>query len=123
MLLSLVPVDDARGTRKLLAGTAHDLTTIRERENELRGALEEVADARADLEALNVELEEKVQARTSELESTVAELEDLLEELKVIDRMKTEFVALVSHELRAPLTNIRSGIELILHRDRGVTDG
>jgi PAS domain S-box-containing protein len=121
VLLSLVPVDDARGTPKLLAGTAHDLTTIRERENELRGALEEVADARADLEALNVELEEKVQDRTSELERTVAELEDLLEELKVLDRMKTEFVALVSHELRAPLTNIRSGIEVILHKDKGVT--
>lgn len=121
VLLSLMPVEDARGSRKLLAGTAHDLTTIRERENELRGALDEVAAARADLEVLNVELEEKVQARTSELESTVAELEDLLEELKVLDRMKTEFVALVSHELRAPLTNIRSGIEVILHKDEGVT--
>jgi PAS domain S-box-containing protein len=121
VLLSLVPVEEARGSRKLLAGTAHDLTTIRERENELRGALEEVAAARADLESLNLELEEKVQARTSELESTVAELEDLLEELKVLDRMKTEFVALVSHELRAPLTNIRSGIEMILYKDRGVT--
>jgi PAS domain S-box-containing protein len=121
VLLSLMPVEDARGSRKLLAGTAHDLTTIRERENELRGALDEIAAARADLEVLNAELEEKVQARTSELESTVAELEDLLEELKVLDRMKTEFVALVSHELRAPLTNIRSGIEVILHKDKGVT--
>ncbi len=118
--LALMPVEDSRGSRKLLAGTAHDLTTIREREDELRGALEEVAAARADLEALNVELEEKVRNRTSELERTVAELENLLEELKVLDRMKTEFVALVSHELRAPLTNIRSGIELILHKDKGV---
>jgi len=121
VLLFLVPVEDARGSRKLLAGTAHDLTTIRERENELRTALDEVAAARADLETLNVELEEKVQVRTSELENTVAELENLLEELKVLDRMKSEFVALVSHELRAPLTNIQSGIELILHKDKDVT--
>jgi PAS domain S-box-containing protein len=121
VLISLMPVEDARGSRKMLAGTAHDLTTIRRRENELRDALEEVAAARAELENLNVELEAKVQERTSELESTVAELENLLEELKVLDRMKTEFVALVSHELRAPLTNIRSGIELILHKDRGMT--
>jgi len=35
--------------------------------------------------------------------------------------MKTEFVALVSHELRAPLTNIRSGVELILNSDSGLT--
>ncbi|HEY44234.1 MAG TPA: PAS domain-containing protein [Anaerolineae bacterium] len=121
VLLSLMPVEDARGSRKMLAGTAHDLTTIRRRENELRDALKEVAAARAKLENLNVELEAKVQARTSELKSTVTELENLLEELKVLDRMKTEFVALVSHELRAPLTNIRSGIELILHKDKGMT--
>jgi PAS domain S-box-containing protein len=121
VLLSLMPVEDARGSRKMLAGTAHDLTSIRRRENELRGAFAEVASARAELEILNAELEEKVQARTIELESTVAELENLLEELKVLDRMKTEFVALVSHELRAPLTNIRSGIELILHKDKGMT--
>lgn len=34
--------------------------------------------------------------------------------------MKTEFVALVSHELRSPLTNIRSGLELVLRRGPGL---
>ena len=34
--------------------------------------------------------------------------------MKELDQLKSEFVALVSHELRAPLTNIRSGIELVL---------
>jgi len=121
VLLSLMPVDDVRQTRAMLAVTAHDLTFIREREVALRKALDEVAEARSELEELNVALEEKVEARTSELEAAVAELGTLLEELTVLDRMKTEFVALVSHELRAPLTNIRSGVELILNSDSKLT--
>lgn len=112
--LSLRPVSDAHQAQTLLAATAHDLTNIRERENALRTALSEVAVARSELEALNAELEDKVEARTRELETTVADLARLNEELKELDRLKTEFVALVSHELRAPLTNIRGGVELIL---------
>lgn len=112
--LSLRPVHDVRKGQILLAGNAHDLTEVRQREHALREALDEIARARTALEELNVELEGKVARRTEELENTVADLARLNEELKVLDRLKSEFVALVSHELRAPLTNISSGIELIL---------
>jgi len=84
---------------------------------ELETALSEVAEARRELEQLNLRLEQKVGVRTAELEKTVADLEGLNEELKQLDQLKSEFVALVSHELRAPLTNIRTGIELILDRN------
>lgn len=119
--LSLRPVSVSHQPKTLLAATAHDLTAIREREIVLRTALNEVAEARGELEALNVELEDKIGVRTRELESTVAEMAVILEELKVLDRMKTEFVALVSHELRAPLTNILSGVELILDSEHELT--
>lgn len=112
--LSLTPVLDERRAQPMLVGTANDLTSVKEREVELRSALAQVAEARQALEAMNQELERKVEARTRELEQTVADLERLNEELKALDRLKSEFVALVSHELRAPLTNIRSGLELIL---------
>jgi len=112
--LSLNPIEAARGQNALLAGTAHDLTMIRERETDLRNAMEQIAHARNDLARLNAELEDKVEGRTRELEETVADLERLNEELKTLDNLKSEFVALVSHELRAPLTNIRGGIELVL---------
>ena len=112
--LSLMPVRDRSGQTQLLAGTAHDLTMVREREDALRAALGELATAHADLETLNQDLEKKITERTSALQATVGELQKLNIKLQSLDRMKSEFVALVSHELRAPLTNIRSGIELIM---------
>jgi signal transduction histidine kinase len=39
------------------------------------------------------------------------------EELTQLDRLKDEFVSLVSHELRAPLTNINASVELLLAED------
>ncbi|MGH2620945.1 MAG: ATP-binding protein, partial [Anaerolineales bacterium] len=115
--LSLRPILDERRNEPLLAGTAHDLRLIKRRESELEQALAEIAAARTDLQQLNADLEQKVQVRTQELEQTVSDLARLNEELKQLDRLKSEFVALVSHELRAPLTNIRSGIELVLERE------
>jgi signal transduction histidine kinase len=35
------------------------------------------------------------------------------ERLQELDQLKSEFVSLVSHELRAPLTNVRSAVELM----------
>jgi signal transduction histidine kinase len=122
VLLSLNPVEPSQGGEKLLAGTAHDLTPIRQRENALREALTEVDQARSALAKLNVKLEDKVDERTKALEATVRDLERLNQELKELDQLKSEFVALVSHELRAPMTNIRSGIELLLERSPELQD-
>jgi signal transduction histidine kinase len=90
---------------------------------ELQTAFDQVTAARSELEALNRVLEERVLQRTLALESTVADLESLNRELQELDRLKNEFVALVSHELRAPLTNIRSGIELVLGAETGMRSG
>jgi len=113
-VLTLRPVGGIPGPDSLIAGTGVDLTHIKAREVELRTALHEVAAARADLQSLNSELERKVEARTEQLAKMVDDLDRLNQELRDLDKLKTEFVALVSHELRAPLTNIRSGLELLL---------
>ncbi|HSB89061.1 MAG TPA: PAS domain-containing sensor histidine kinase, partial [Anaerolineales bacterium] len=113
-LLTLRPVENPQGPEALIAGNGVDLTGIRGREDALRTALRDVAAARTELQSLNVELERKVEARTAQLQRIVQDLDRLNRELKELDKLKTEFVTLVSHELRAPLTNIRSGLELML---------
>ncbi|MCI0526501.1 MAG: PAS domain S-box protein, partial [Nitrospira sp.] len=52
------------------------------------------------------ELEVRVLKRT-------AELEKANEELKKVDKMKSDFVSTVSHELRTPLTSIKNAVDLL----------
>jgi signal transduction histidine kinase len=117
--LSIKRVEDERRGSQLFAAIAHDLTETKQRESELRDALQQLAKTEEDLRRLNRELEAKVEARTQELEDMVSDLARLNEELKALDQLKSDFVALVSHELRAPLTNIRTGLEVLL---RGVPE-
>ncbi|WP_447969541.1 ATP-binding protein [Nitrospira sp. M1] len=59
------------------------------------------------IEELNLGLEERVEERT-------AELQQANEELQELDRLKSQFLAHVSHELRSPLTSIKGFAENIL---------
>jgi signal transduction histidine kinase len=68
----------------------------------------------AEINVLNRDLENKVNERTATLEQRNAELDRLNTELRDLDQMKSDFVALVSHELRAPLTALNGGLELAL---------
>jgi len=70
-----------------------------------------------EIHILNRELEAKVIERTSELEQRNLELAHANKELKHLDEMKSEFVSLVSHELRAPLTALNGGLELALQAE------
>lgn len=67
-----------------------------------------------EIHILNRELEHKVAERTAELEARNAELARANQELQKLDEMKSEFVSLVSHELRAPLTTLNGGLELAM---------
>ncbi|MDR4500641.1 MAG: ATP-binding protein [Nitrospirales bacterium] len=64
-------------------------------------------DAYHQIEELNLGLERRVEERT-------AELQQAYEELKELDRLKSQFLAHVSHELRSPLTSIKGFAENIL---------
>ncbi|MDD5468628.1 MAG: HAMP domain-containing sensor histidine kinase [Anaerolineales bacterium] len=66
------------------------------------------------LEALNHSLEKLVLERTRELEVRNRELAQANVELQELDRLKSEFVSLVSHELRGPLTTLNGGLEMAL---------
>jgi signal transduction histidine kinase len=112
--LSLIPIRDTREQRDLFAATGHDLTQVKLRESELHTAMDNLSSAQHDLQSLNAELEKKVDIRTQELKEMVVHLDTLNKDLQALDELKTEFVALVSHELRAPLTTIRTGLDILL---------
>jgi PAS domain S-box-containing protein len=76
------------------------------------------------IQQLNLDLEAKVAERTAQLAAASEELrrrnqalEKANQELQKLDELKSEFVSMVSHELRAPLTNINGSIELLLSGD------
>ncbi len=94
----------------------------------LRDITERVRSEQA-IQQLNLELEAKVAERTSQLAATSeelrrrnAELMEANQDLQKLDELKSEFVSMVSHELRAPLTNINGSLELLLEGDGACID-
>ncbi len=80
----------------------------------MHGLMDAQKQANAEILMLNRDLEKKVNERTIALEQRNAELDRANTELRDLDEMKSDFVSLVSHELRAPLTALNGGLELAL---------
>ncbi len=80
----------------------------------MHGLMDAQKKATDEILVLNRDLEKKVNERTATLEQRNAELDRANTELRDLDEMKSDFVSLVSHELRAPLTALNGGLELAL---------
>lgn len=87
-----------------------DVTALQTREEALRRAEREARNAWTSLD----ERQEEILMANEGLEKRIADFAELNRELKVIDEMKSNFLANVSHELQTPLVSIKGYTEMIL---------
>ncbi|MBI3244114.1 MAG: PAS domain-containing protein [Chloroflexi bacterium] len=118
LALSLNTLRDEAGIVAGLVGVGRDVTERKHMESKLRSLNAQLLEAQDRLMRANADLELKVTERTANLESANRQLEQQNAELQTLDELKSEFISLVSHELRAPLTNLNGGLELMLTRDK-----
>jgi PAS domain S-box-containing protein len=87
--------------------TINDITEFKKMEAERIAQTEE-------LQKLSQELEQKVKDRTGELDLKNKELKEANRMLRDLDIKKTDFLNIVAHDLRTPLTSITSYADLLL---------
>ncbi|GAB4503478.1 MAG: hypothetical protein Fur0043_04700 [Anaerolineales bacterium] len=104
--------------RALAAGAAYDLSEQKRQRDTIQSAYDELQALHRQLEALNVRLEDMVAERTANLQEAYQRLEEQNRALQALDRLKSDFVSMVSHELRNPLNNLGGGLELLMARRR-----
>lgn len=64
-----------------------------------------------------IEYSQQLEKTSAELRSTARQLEDANAQLRVLDSQKDDFLSQVSHEVRTPMTSIRSFSEILLDQD------
>jgi signal transduction histidine kinase len=122
-LLSLNPVITESG-RALVAGVAYNLSEQIRQRTEIQTAYDELHIVHQKLEQFNTELERKVAERTANLMDAYRRLEEQNKALQELDQLKSDFVSMVSHELRNPLNNLGGGLELLTKpKSRGGDQG
>jgi signal transduction histidine kinase len=85
---------------------------------QLKERLVELEAANHTIRELNRDLQQRVDAATAQLQERMQELTIALEQLQEIDRLKSRFLSMASHELKTPLTSISGLAQVLLRRMR-----
>lgn len=102
----------ARGEHYLLGQALMDLNLL-DRDALDQVVTEQIIQLRSALQSSNRNLDQRVKERTSELN-------EALQRLSELSKMKANFVANISHELRTPLTHVKGYLELLVTGSLGV---
>jgi len=111
----LVPVDELRDGAIAVAGGRRDLTLSHGRQDELG----ELAQAFDDMSRQLAQQENKLNESHAALELALQSEGSARVEIERAAKMKSEFVAVASHELRAPIAVVRLYAEMLAHGEMG----
>jgi signal transduction histidine kinase len=85
---------------------------------QLKERLGQLEAANETIHELNRDLQQRVEAATAQLQERMQDLATALEQLQEIDRLKSRFLSMASHELKTPLTSISGLAQVLLRRMR-----
>jgi signal transduction histidine kinase len=77
----------------------------------------------AELERANREIADLNSSLQQRIDDATAELKERYEQLKELDRMKSQFLSIASHELKTPITAMSGFLQVALRRVRRLTEG
>src|SRR5258708_5633817 len=85
---------------------------------QLKERLADLEAANQTIHELNQDLQQRIDEATAQLQVRMHELATALEQLQEIDRLKSRFLSMASHELKTPLTSISGLAQVLLRRMR-----